>query len=212
MSQKNIIQIAVALLALLIVGFVVYSLIPRATLLMSVAPEEFTVTINGHDKKVKTGDEISVTPGDVKFTISRDGFDSYTHTVSIKNGQKVEILQALKPQTDEARKLLETEKSQAIIQRVTNVNLEKASNNILKDYPLVAQLPINDKFYSVRICESQLHPNDATKVAVCVLLYNPEAKQSAIDDVTSRGFDLNDYETYFQSPDDEESTHEPEQD
>ncbi|MDB5163216.1 MAG: hypothetical protein JWO54_167 [Candidatus Saccharibacteria bacterium] len=209
MSRKNIIRIIVVVFLLLIVGLITYSLIPRATLIMSVAPEEFNVTINGHDNKVKTGDAITVTPGDVTFKLSREGFEDYTQTITIKNGQRIEILQALVAQTDEARELLKTEKSQAIIQRVTNVNMLKAANSLSKKYPLLDELPIVDKFYAINVCESKIHPDDISKVAICITLYEPEAKQSAIDDVTSRGFNLDDYETYFEAPVEETNFDEP---
>jgi hypothetical protein len=212
MSRKNIIRIGAAVVLLFLIGLIIYSFVPRATLVMSVAPEEFTVTIDGKNTDIKTGDSITVTPGDVSFKISRDGFDDYTQTISIKNGERVEILQALNPKTDEARRLLNSDVSQAIIQRVTNVKLQKTTNDLTKTYPLLAELPINDKFYTVSLCESRLHPDDASKVAVCVTLYDPEAKQSAIDDVNGRGFDLNEYETYYEAPIDESTIHEPHED
>jgi hypothetical protein len=209
MSRKNIIRICAAVVLLFLIGLIIYSFIPRATLVMSVAPEEFTVTIDGKDKSVKTGDSITVTPGDVSFKISRDGFDDYTQTISIKNGERVEVLQALNPKTDEARRLLTSDISQAIVQRVTNMKLQKTTDTLTSTYPLLAELPINDKFYNVHLCESRLHPGDASKVAVCITLYDLEAKQSAIDDVKGRGFNLDDYEAYYEAPVDESLIHEP---
>jgi hypothetical protein len=196
MSKRTIRLILIGA-ALLIIGLIVYALIPRASLLMSIAPEDFTVTINGHSQQAKTGDSITVTPGDISLSVSRDGFDTYTQKLTIKNGEKVEILQALNPKTDDAKALLNTAKSQAVIQRVTNAKMKAATDQLVKNYPILAVLPINDKFYTITTCNSKLHPNDATKTAICVNLYDLEAKQSAIDDVKQRGFNLDNYETYF---------------
>ncbi len=196
MSKRTIRLILIGA-ALLVIGLIVYALIPRASLLMSIAPEDFTVTVNGHSQQVKTGDSITVTPGDISLSVSRDGFDTYTQKLTIKNGEKVEILQVLNPKTDEAKALLNTDKSQAIIQRVTNVKMKEATDKLSKDYPILSILPLSEKYFTVTTCPSQKYPKDSTKIAICVNLFNLEAKQQAIDTVSQKGFDLNNYETYF---------------
>lgn len=197
MSRRSIFITCIIAVVVLIIGLIVYASIPRANLLMSVAPEDFTVTINGHDHKVKTGDSITVTPGDLSIKISSNNFDTYTEKVTIKNGEQKEILIALKPQNDIAKKLLETKKSQEIIQRIANVNMKKFSAQLLKDYPILAVLPINDKFYTIVSCPSKIHSDDVTKIAICVNLYDLQAKQSAVDEISKRGFSLDNYEVYF---------------
>lgn len=197
MSRRTIITLIIVSFIAIVIGIIVYALIPKATLLMSVAPEDVTVTINGDTHKVKTGDVITVAPGTLDVSISRDEFDTYTQKVTVKNGEQVEILQALNPKTDAAKALLQTEKSQAIIQRITGNSMKVATDKLTKDFPIISVLPINDKFYTIAVCDSKKYPNDKTKVAICVSLYDMEAKQSAIDDVVRRGFNLNDYETYF---------------
>jgi len=197
MSSRSIIKFCVAAFILLIIGLIVYMLIPRASLLFSVAPENVIVTINGHNHKIETGKTITVAPGDLSISVSSENFDTYTTTVTVKNGEEKELLLALKPQTDAAKKLLETPKSQEIIQRIANVNMKKFSQQLLKDYPILSVLPLKDKFYTVTSCPSQVHVNDLTKVAICVNLFNLQAKQSAIDDISNHGFNIDDYELYF---------------
>jgi hypothetical protein len=197
MSKRTIIIIFIILGILLGAGLLVYQLIPHGTLKMSVAPDEVTVTINGKERSVTTGDSIRVDPGELTIKISRDEFDPYTEKLTIKNGETVEILVALYPKTSAAKELLGTEKSDIIIQRLTGRAMEKNSAQLRKEYPIISSLPIRDKYYMVTICDSRKNPEDKTKVAICIELYEPAAKQSAIDDVKSRGFNLDDYETYF---------------
>ena len=197
MSRRSLLIIIIVAVVALIAGLIAYSLIPRASILLSIAPEEFTVTYNGSSQNVTTGKKITVTPGDVSVSISRDGFETSTKTVTIKNGENQELLLALVPKTDAARALLETEKSQQIIQRIANINMKNTTAQYVQDYPIFSVLPIKDKFYVITSCESRLYPNDKTKVAICVNLFDMEAKQSAIEDINRRGFSVDDYEIYY---------------
>ena len=197
MSRRSLFIIIIVAVVAIIAGLVAYSLIPRASILLSVAHEEFTVTYDGRSQNRATGEKITVTPGDVSVSVSRDGFETATKTINIKNGENQELLLALVPKTDAARALLETEKSQQIIQRIANINMKNAVTQSMQDYPIFSVLPIKDKFYVITSCESRLYPNDKTKVAFCVNLFDMEAKQSAIDDISRRGFDVNDYEIYY---------------
>ena len=195
--SKRMLIIGISIVVLLGVGLLVYHLIPHGTLKMSVAPDEVTVTINGRERTVTTGDLIRVDPGELTIKISRDEFEPHTEKVTIKNGETVEILAALFPKTEDAKALLNTEKSDIVIQRVTGRAMEKAASQLRNDYPIISSLPIKDKYYTVTICESEKHPDDTTKIAICIELYDLAAKQAAINDITGRGFDLNDYEHYF---------------
>lgn len=197
MSRQTILKIGIVTALALVIGLIVYAFIPRASVLMSIAPENFTVTINGNDRKIKTGESITVTPGEFLISISSDNFETYTKKITIENGEEQELLLALKPQNDTARELLETEKSQEIIQRIANINMKKFSNQLAKDYPILKVLPINDKFYTIISCPSKIYLNDVTKTAICVNLYNLQAKQSAIDTISNRGFSVDNYEVYF---------------
>lgn len=195
--SKKILSLVIIGVILIVASIVAYTLIPRATLLMSVAPEELVVTINGKDRNVKTGDSLSVKPGDITIKLSREGFETVTEKITIKDGEKIEILKALVPTNNEARALLETEKSQAIIQRITNSTMQRDTDELLKKYPLLSELPINDKFYTITSCPSKLFPGNTKVLAICVNLYDMEAQQSAYEDVKNRGYDLDTYETYY---------------
>lgn len=181
-----------------IVILVIYLLIPRATIVLSVAPESFSVSVNEEEAKLyEMGDRLEVTPGTHRLTISRDGFEDYTTSVTIKNRDTFEVLYALTPQTDAARELLETERSQEIIQRITNQRMESELVEISKNYPIVEILPIRDKFFTVSTCTSEEFPDDTTKIAICVDLYEPQARASVSEVINARGHSLEDYEVRF---------------
>lgn len=197
MKRNTIISLVVIAFSAVIIWSIIQVVTPRATLLMSVAPNKVTVEINGKTKQVESGDKISVAPGDISISISRSDFETYTENINVENGKEFEVLVALNPLTDDARRLLNTENSQTIIQRIANKKMEQGADELVAKYPIVSALPIKDKFFTITICNSHKEPNDASKIAICVYLYNSEAKKSAINTVTLKGYNLNDYEHYF---------------
>lgn len=194
MKQRNIILLVTVVFVAIVVIIIVLALIPKATLTFTIAPTEATVSINGKEQKIKNQQSITVAPGEQKIIISRDEFGSYEETVTVKNGQTHEVIGALDPQTDAAHRLMETPEAQEVLQRVTAKTIQVVTGNQAEKYPLMNELPIKDKFYSIVVCGSEKYPKDTSKIAICIKLYDLEAKQSALDDIESRGYKLEDYE------------------
>lgn len=189
-----IIIIVLSAFVALVIGIIIYSLQPRAYLLLSFAPDNATLVINGKEQPVKTGQEVTVTPGTISLEIKRDGFDSYNEKVSIKNGEREEILVSLNPLNDAARELLKSDASLRILQRIGGKRVVEGAEKTVEAYPLLSALPIKDKFYIITACASRAFPEDKTKVAICIGLYDLSARQAALDDIESRGYKLPDYE------------------
>jgi len=198
MTRKQLILLFATIGALIIIGIIINALIPRATLLFSVAPESVKVMINGKSHDVTNGQSITIAPGEVTIEISRDEFSSYSEKLTVKNHETKEILVALDAQTEIAKQLLLTAGAQKIIQRVGGKKVQQGGDALMKAYPLLKELPISDKFYKILPCDSVQYPNDSSKIAICVQLFDLEAKQSAIDEITRRGFDVANYEMIYQ--------------
>lgn len=197
MHRKQILIALIALAAVGLIALIVYSLIPRATIILSVAPEQFTVSINGVKREADTGEIVTVSPGEIEVTLSRDEFDTYTERVVVKNGERKEILVALTAQTPAAELLLKTDKSQEIIQRITGKKIEQGTKELGEKNPILKELPIRERFYTIIACNSEKYPDDKTKFAICIQLFDLDARQSAIDNLRLRGYSLDDYEFIF---------------
>jgi hypothetical protein len=196
-SRKVAIILAVAFGVLVIVA-IVYALIPRATITFAVAPEEVQVEVNGKNHTVQNGQSITVAPGDITVIVSRNEFDSYTEKFTVKNGETYEVLAALAAKTLAAERLLQTPGSQAVIQRVEGRKVERGAAELVSKNPLLKELPIIDKFYKIIVCNSQAYPDDTSKFAICVQLYELEARDAALNDIRSRGYNPEDYEIIVQ--------------
>lgn len=209
MNKQLLLPIGIALAFIAIVIIVIINAVtPRATILFSLAPTEATVSINGKKQEVKNQQSITVSPGELTVVTSRSEFDTDTQKITIKNGETYNIIVILNAQTDAARELLQTPEAQLIIQQRTGREIQKASDDANNKYPILSVLPIKDKYYTILPCSSEKYPDDTSKIAVCIKLYDPEARQSALDEIVSRGFKLEDYEiiiidSSYQPEDDE---------
>jgi hypothetical protein len=193
--NKKIIIGAASVVVTLIIGILVYSfVIPKAFIQFSIAPENVFMDINGSSKTVKNGDKIRLTPGDYKITLSASGFSTYSTDITLKNNQTFELLAALTPQTDAAKQLLLNDNSQAVMQRFYGQQASAQSDIILKNYPIVSILPIQARLYEIAACSSQKYPSDTTKIALCVTESQPGLDPYVLKDISSRGYDPNNYE------------------
>ena len=197
-TRKRVIQIIGWSVGLLVLGLFINALIPRATILFSVAPQVITVVVNGKEQSVTNGDQITVAPGEIILELKQDGFDATGETFVIENGETREILVALNPQTAAAEALLQNRESQIIIERIGGRDVVQGAEQLRERYPIIAELPINERFYTIRTCESEREEAQPGDIAICVQLYTLEARQSALNDIERRGFSLDDYEIIVQ--------------
>jgi len=186
--------IIIVIIAIPMILIIIYALIPRATITFSIAPTQANVAINGKKQSIKNQQSITVAPGEVTVVISRSEFDTYTEKLTIKNGEKKDVVAVLTAQTPAAQKLLETPEAQLVVQRFTSKLITNDTNKAKASYPILKDLPINDKFYTITPCDSQKYADDKTKVAVCISLTDNAARQSALDAITKKGYRLDDYE------------------
>lgn len=197
-NRKFLTWIVVCLIGATVVGLVINAFIPRATIYFSVAPEEVTVNINGENQTVQNGQEITVSPGEINLTVSQSEFSSYSESFTIKNGEKREVLVALEAETAAAELLLRTPGSQLVIQRIGGNAVEAGAEKLRENYPIITELPINDRFFKIIMCESREFPGDPEKIAICIQLFDLQARQSAINAIERLGYSLDDYEVVFQ--------------
>lgn len=196
-NRRNRIAIFIIGLILLIL-LVVYFAVPRSTIKVTIAPDQVNVLIdNKKNKTIKNGTSFKVSPGTHTFKVTRKGFESYSTKLSIKNHDTSELLVALTPLTDAARKLVSDDTSQSIIQRF-NGKIQTIQTNVINtNYPILKSLPIVERLYRIDACPSKKYPNDHTKIALCVTETDDSLNSYALAAITSAGFNPADFEIIF---------------
>ncbi len=202
MDNKRKILLA-GIIALLLIGSLVLLFLPKTQLNSIVAPSPVNIQIdNGSTKRVNNGDKLDISPGTHTIKVSEDDFTSYSKTITIKSGETQDFLVALKPNSPTAQARLNNPTSQAIVQRFNGPIIDNGTAQLNKDYPILKILPIQARLYSIHPCASVKYPNDATKIAICVDGTTSEVKPYAIQDIASRGYNVDNYEMIYSFQDD----------
>lgn len=199
MNERKTILIIIGLIAIALITFlVIYSITPRSTIALLLAPEEGFIAIDGGSKQpVENKQNLNVTPGKHTVEFSHSEFDSFSKEITIANKQTLEVIIILNPLTDAARQLLLTPGADEVIQRFTGEKMIKETDQLNKDYPILSILPIEARLYVVNACNSIKYPNNATKVALCADVYQEGLEPFVFKDITSRGYNPADYEIIF---------------
>lgn len=198
MNHRNTIIISAIIISIFIIGSIIYYFVPKTFINFITAPDTVNISINNRPKQsIRDTNKISVKPGHYTIVVSQDEFDSYTKEIDIKSGQTLDFLVALKPLTDAAKKLLNNDRSQFVIESFTGNKLTEQTQEITKKYPILSILPIEARLYGIYACPSIKYPNDPTKIALCVDESQPGLDPYVLKDIESRGFKPADYEIIF---------------
>lgn len=198
-KHAKIIIITLTVLALATAGYFIF---PKSYITASIAPDGATVSIDGGKRRtVKTGSTLLVVAGKHTYVISKTDFAPQTVTLESGNNQTKELLVALVPQTDDATTQLETAASQAILQRVNGPKMDATIDTINQNYPIVKDLPIYARLYSITSCPSQKYPGDSSKIALCVDVSQDGLEPYVRKDIASRGYNPDDYEIIYSQSD-----------
>ena len=84
-NRSQLLKIIGILAGAIVVGLIIYALIPRATITFAVAPEEVTAVINGEERQIKNGESVTVAPGEIVIELRRDEFETTGETFVIAN-------------------------------------------------------------------------------------------------------------------------------
>jgi len=201
---KKTIYIAAAVLIVILIGFVFYLGLQAkdktATIeIQSAVPTDPTVAVDG--QKVSSNSKNSVKPGQHTVVAKRNGFADSTQQVSVNGGETKTIRLLMDPNSDVGYQWLRDHPDAAVEwEGKIGQQFDQNSKNTTDKNPLIAYLPEVHPTWRIDYGTSQAHPNDPTAVAITILYGNDQAKQEALDWITSKGFDPNNYEIIFQTP------------
>jgi hypothetical protein len=182
LKKSSIIISLVVLIALTLVA--TFLLRPQGKIEFALAPEEVTLNIDGDSQTIRNKQILSLSPGDYTLTAKRDNFSTETVPVTVKKNEKVRLVIALDPQTDEARKLIES--------NTESVKITKEYKEVVRAR-LLKSLPISGVNYSVEACKSVKNPT-SNKQALCITSPTEAGSETAKLAILQLGYNLDEYE------------------
>lgn len=167
----NKIKIAICVFGLFFIislGFYIYSLQFSATLYIYSIPDKLQMSYDTiHNKNVMSKQDIKVRPGNHSYTFSAEGFESYTVSMDLKSNEKKNIVFALKPLSDAAKKESLNEKYTDVKEGIFNKESMKKTQNLEETNPIIKLLPLYGKNFSIFPCGRYRSNGDKT-IGLCI--------------------------------------------
>lgn len=173
------------LVAALIIFGVSTTIKPSTGIKFIVVPDKITAKIDGKNTSVSYESTVSTKTGTLTVELSKEGFESKTQTVEVKDGEVSELYVYLKPLTEAAEKEVASATMQQRISRIGGFVVAESAQKLEKEYPFVPKLPIFEKYFTITSCS--VDPDDSSVLGICVNLaidepfYREQAVQSMKD-------------------------------
>ena len=167
---RRLVMLFPVLIVVSIIGvlcFNVFSRKPSTTVEFNVAPSSSEIIFDG--RSVANNTVIDVVPGEYVVTVSFDGFESQTQTVSISENESRVVLIALDSNDSSTEEWYRDHPDDALVkQTIFTQEFEAASAKMAKDYPIVTNLPIHGVNYAIGY-----GPCDETSDKTCIKVTAP---------------------------------------
>lgn len=168
-DKRILITLAVVLLiigTIFLITFITKK--PTTGIEFIVVPDKVTAKIDGKNTSVSYESAVGTKTGTVTVELSKDGFESKSATVEVKEGSLASLYVYLNPLTDAAKKEVATTIMQQRIERIGGHMITESSKKMEEKYPFINKLPIIEKYYTITPCS--VDPSDPTIIGICVNL------------------------------------------
>lgn len=149
------------------------------------------------DTQPVDGTALAFDPGTRKIKFSAKGFVATTQEVSIEDGKNQTVYIYLEPNEQWAEDDINNETKYGYRREAMATDaIDTGSQKIAKDSPIVNNLPILEKWYSIYACSSsQELAVPEGKIGICITLDldNDVQRANALKEITDLGYKLSDY-------------------
>lgn len=210
MKKKLVIIIVIVISLFLIIPIIMFIInqlnINNSYIQFYTAPKNVSISIDNEQiKNIKNKDKITVLAGEHTVKVLKDGFETYTKTITTKTKQTSSFIVILVGITDEAKKQVENETTTDIKEAWASQNSNNYSDDILKKYPLIQYLPylyesnglvykITPKFSNNDLEYIMIYINTCSKTSYQIY------QNEALDWIKSKGINPDTYKIEYSKP------------
>lgn len=155
-----------------------------------VAPDSINVSSGDRSFRVNYESVVGFSPGDYTLKLSRDGFESTETTVKVIDNEIVDVYIMLNPESAAAKEEMNRSEMTPRIERISGHIVASGGEKIEQEYPFINQLPIIDKYFSVKSC---VNGNNDIDICVRLVIDNKYQRERALSAIKSTGVDVSKY-------------------
>lgn len=174
----------------ILVGVIVFSLNQNRShnIFIDLAPDGAEIVLD--NKGVIKGGGHRLPIGDHIITAKLDGFSEYTKKFSIADNEVTRLDVLLNPVSEEGYEYLRKHPQEQLHREsLGGKAFNQKAGSLAKNNPIIRELPFIDLLYRIDYGKSQRYPNNPSRAAIYITLYNADAQNSALDWIRFKGYD-----------------------
>jgi hypothetical protein len=179
---------AVVIALVVIGGFLLFRGDPESKLSVDAVPNDLTLSVDGH--QVATTGEIKLKAGEHTLTGERQGFQTYSQTVTARGGYPIDVKIYLYANSAEGREWAEkhpAETSKA--EEEAGRRYDEINERLREKYPIIASLPYLGPGFEANYGASKSDPKNPEAISIVISTYTPDGKTKALQWIQGNGWD-----------------------
>ena len=180
--------VVVVILVVVIGGYLVFRGGSQSKLTVQSIPNDLTLTLDG--RQIAANGEVEVKAGEHTLTASRDGFQSYTQTVTAKGGDPLKVKMYLYSNGPAGRTWVQNNPEQALeAEAEAGRRYDEIQKRLQAKYPVMRELPYIGPGFRATYQASKSDPDNPEAISLKIQVFSPEGKTKALQWIEGHGYD-----------------------
>lgn len=199
--KRNVMVFAslIITIALLITLFISITRAGKVAVDVRIVPNDAMLImkdVSSAEKRIQTGTEY-IAPGDYTVVAKKDGWETYTGQLSVRNDRTNRLAIGLTPVSDEAWSWASSERGQAAFKTLevaTANGSEERGERLTAKYPILDNLPVMDPYYTIDYMVTD-QANETIELRIAT--ESPYYRREALKKLRDLGYVIGDYKIRF---------------
>ncbi len=179
--------VVIGVVVVLLGGYLVFRGGAESELTVKSIPNDLTLTLDG--KPIAANGDVKVKAGEHTLTATRDGFQSYTETVTAK-GDHLFVKMYLFSNDPAGRAWEKDNPDQALeAEAEAGRRYDEIQERLRTKYPILLELPYIGPGFKATYTDSKSDPDNPEAISLKVQLFDSEGKTKALEWIEGHGYD-----------------------
>jgi hypothetical protein len=180
--------VVIGVVVVLLGGYLVFRGGAESELTVKSIPNDLTLTLDG--KPIKANGNVKVRAGEHTLTATRDGFQSYTETVTAKGGDPLFVKMYLFSNDPAGRAWEQDNPDQALeAEAEAGRRYDEIQKRLRAKYPIMLELPYIGPGFKATYTDSKSDPDNPEAISLKIQLFDSEGKTKALQWIEGHGYD-----------------------
>ncbi|ADB35863.1 PEGA domain protein [Kribbella flavida DSM 17836] len=180
--------VVVVVLVVLVGGYLVFRGGAESKLTVQSIPNDLTLTLDG--RPIPANGEVKVKAGQHTLTAEREGFQSYTQTVTAKGGDPLTVKMYLYANGPAGRIWVQNNPDQALeAEAEAGRRFDEIQRRLWAKYPVLRELPYVGPGFKATYQASKSEPNNPEAISLKIRVFSADGRTKALQWLQGHGYD-----------------------